>query len=119
MLSICKALHATPVHSGPQHFAGHSTLPWYVPHKSSHHRGFTKHLSKPQGTEGGAFQWGLSNASETWERAHVWPQDSMWTESNWPPGGIPQLQLYQVGRHMSHTILDSLTHPSNYVHITT
>ena len=46
--------------------------------------------------EGGAFQWGLSNASEAWEREHRWPQDPMWTESNWPPGGIPELQLYQV-----------------------
>ena len=51
-----------------------------------------------QGTEGGAFQWGLSNVSEAWERAHEWPQDPMWTESNWPPGGIPELQLYQVGQ---------------------
>ena len=60
-----------------------------------------------QGTEGGAYQWGLSNASEPWERAHQWPQDSMWTESNWPPGGFPELQLYQVGWHMSHVMLTS------------
>ncbi len=46
--------------------------------------------------EGGAFQWGLSNASEAWERAQGWPQDPMWAESNWPPGAIPELQLYQV-----------------------
>ncbi|CAL5224917.1 g7683 [Coccomyxa viridis] len=47
------------------------------------------------GTEGGAFRWGLSNTSEAWERTHEWPQDPMWTESNWPPDGIPELQLYQ------------------------
>ena len=46
--------------------------------------------------EGGAFQWSLSNASEAWEREHSWPPDPMWTESNWPPGGVPELQLYQV-----------------------
>ena len=57
----------------------------------------TKSCPWQQGCEeGGAFQWGLSNASEAWEREHSWPQDPMWTESNWPPGGVPELQLYQV-----------------------
>lgn len=44
------------------------------------------------------FQWGLSNASRAWEAAHGWPPDPEWTESNWPPAGVPQYRLYQVGR---------------------
>ena len=44
-----------------------------------------------------AFQWGMSNASAEWEAALGWPPDPEWTESNWPPAGVPQYRLYQVG----------------------
>ena len=65
-----------------------------------------------QGIDEGAFQWGLSNASEAWEREHKWPQDPAWTESNWPPGGIPELQLYQVGVPTDHHMLTISSHLS-------
>ncbi|CAL8470795.1 g10337 [Coccomyxa elongata] len=45
--------------------------------------------------KGELFQWALSNRSIEWEATTAWPPDPMWTESNWPPGGVPQYRLYQ------------------------
>ena len=73
--------------SVPPAAPSHDDLEEQLPHED---------LLKQGCEEGGAFQWGLSDASEAWEQAQGWPQDPMWAESNWPPGGIPELQLYQV-----------------------
>ncbi len=65
-------------------------------------------LCQQEWEEGGLFRWGLSNASEAWEREHSWPPDPMWAESNWPSGGVPKLELYQVRINAHH----SLWHPA-------
>lgn len=37
--------------------------------------------------------WQISTAAEAWNQQHNWPDDPMWTESDWPES-TPDLQLY-------------------------
>lgn len=37
--------------------------------------------------------WQLTDAADAWNQQYGWPEDPIWTESDWPLG-IPDLQLY-------------------------
>jgi nicastrin len=39
------------------------------------------------------FRWKVTDAAQMWEEMYGWPNDPVWTESNWPLG-VPQLVMY-------------------------
>lgn len=50
------------------------------------------------------YEWQLSNASAAWEAQHGWPEDPVWTESNWPTGQ-PYLEIYQVSNALLEAVV--------------
>lgn len=41
-----------------------------------------------------AATWQLSDAADAWSQRYSWPPDPVWVESDWPPTGTPDVQLY-------------------------